>query len=413
MRSASCIEVSPRRRLLMLSLLAGATLSVGGCSGGSDEAAPSEPPKPGQSVSEAARALVNAGLVGGAVSWVDTDPAASASAVAGVRCLGTSNAISLNDVFDIGSNMKAMTAMVIASVVAQGRLTFETRIAQALPALSEVMRPEYAQVTLEHLLNHQGGVLPFQGQSDDETQFFAALQADEGAMPETPIGRRRYFAAWLVQQAPAEGVRPGLDFLYSNAGYALAAAMVEAVTGETFESIFEAQIVGLLGVAGQWRTPAESPTSRTSVQPCGHEGAPPTLNVYVPSSEIIEADPWVRVLAPSGNWVCTVDAYARWLRWHLLALQGASTPLPGGYLVRLQRLVPDAYAMGWACKQVGQERLLMHTGSNPGFMAEVALALSGRYAVSCFCNNEDDSSGWVFQRLDQALGEVLRRYRRS
>lgn len=67
--------------------------------------------------------------------------------------------------------------------------------------------------------------------------FIAEVEADTNVLPDTMLGRRAYFARWLLAQAPVVGVTPGRDFHYSNAGYVLVAAMVEARTGKAFEAV--------------------------------------------------------------------------------------------------------------------------------------------------------------------------------
>lgn len=399
-------HVSLGRRSLMLSLLASATLAA--CGGSGD---PPDPRQQGKTVDEAAAAAVSSGgLVGAAMAHVGVDAESSAVAVAGVRRLGGSDKIASDDTFNIGSNTKAMSAMVIASLVDQGRLAWDTRIVEALPDVLPGLRSEFAGVTLEQLLNHRGGMLAFNGSADDEARFLAALAADTGAIPETLTGRRRYFATWLVQQAPPTGVVPGRDFFYSNAGYALAATMVEALTGQSFETHFDMQLVSALAIGGRWRMPSEVPAT----QPAGHEGPKGAVQIHVPSEEDLATEPWLRVIAPAGYWACSAADYARWLRWHLLALGGRATPLPTGYVQRLSALTASNYAMGWSCDAVEGRQLLSHTGHTAGFMCEAVVDQAGLQAAFGLTNTghvADDLSSWVLSLLDRELAEVYRYYR--
>lgn len=389
------------RRALLLSALVGPVLAA--CGGGTDE--PEGEATPGKPVDDSARSAVAQGLVGVAIGHVA--PSRSQLAVAGRRRLGAAGPVLREDVFNIGSNTKAMTSAVVAGLVEQGRVAWTTTLAQAWPALAPAMRAEYAAVTLEQLLNHRGGLPPFNGSAGDEERFLAALAQDTQAPPGTLEGRRRYFTAWLLRQTPPEGVVPGRDFLYSNAGYAVAAAMLESVTGRRFEMLFDELLVRPAGLAGAWRMPSEVPAD----QPAGHEGPKDALQVYVPDALALDTEPWLRVLAPAGFWACPASGYAAWLRWHLQALQGHTTPLPRGYVQRLRALGDTEYAMGWGCALIEGRRVLAHTGHEPGFMAEAVVDQAGERAVFGLTNTGHMAAdgSWVLSLLDRELAEVYRR----
>ena len=82
----------------------------------------------------------------------------AAIGVAGVRTAGQPALVEHDDRFHIGSCTKAMTATVAAVLVEEGRLSWDTPLGTALRDLGRGLRPGYADVTLEKLLRHQGGV---------------------------------------------------------------------------------------------------------------------------------------------------------------------------------------------------------------------------------------------------------------
>jgi CubicO group peptidase (beta-lactamase class C family) len=172
-----------------------------------------------------------------------------------LRRLGQSAPLQSTDLMCIGSNTKAMSACVIARLVADGRVRWDTTILDALPDLAGELRGEYATVTLAHLLDHKGGMLAFTGMEGDEERFLADLSARNETLPDTLSGRRRFFARWLVSQAVPAGVTPTRDFHYSNAGYALAACMLETLTARSFEAHFEEYMVQQLGRSGHVAAP--------------------------------------------------------------------------------------------------------------------------------------------------------------
>jgi CubicO group peptidase (beta-lactamase class C family) len=78
--------------------------------------------------------------------------------VTGVRKAGADVAVAADDLWHLGSDTKAMTAVVIAKLVEQGKLTWDTTIEAVLPKPVANARPEFGGVTLLQLLSHRAGL---------------------------------------------------------------------------------------------------------------------------------------------------------------------------------------------------------------------------------------------------------------
>lgn len=379
----------PFARLLALSL---ATLLTA-CGGSSSPA--SQAPA---AVQKAADDAVARGLVGVVIYHLSgTDTSA---ARAGVRQAGSATPIQPGDAFLIGSTTKAMTAALAARLVEQGRIAWTTTVAEALPDLADGMRPEYRSVTLAQLLDHRGGVLAMNNAADTG-RFEAVLAGSTAPLPTTLAGRERYFAAWLLAQAPV--VTPGQGFAYSNGGYVLAALMLQARTGRSFAELFEQELARPLGLTVSWTSDNLSFSNR----PVGHTGPRAKLSVQTP----VDADSagWLDVLRPGGvGTTITPDSYATWIGWHLRALQGTTTPLASGYVRRLQALKAGDYALGWIAADVDGRAVLAHDGEYRGFSSMVAVDARGRSASFGFTNTEADDGQWTLAAMNQALLDVER-----
>ena len=123
-----------RRRWLAA---AGLGTLVTACGGGSDDGADALLER----LQSQASKLVSQGVVGAATGW--TDSTRAQVAVAGLRRLGGTAALERGDVMAIGSNTKAMTACVAASVVDQGLLRWDSTLAQTLSGLAREALPAY------------------------------------------------------------------------------------------------------------------------------------------------------------------------------------------------------------------------------------------------------------------------------
>ncbi len=76
----------------------------------------------------------------------------------GVRRTDRPGKVTVDDRWHLGSCTKSMTAVVIARLVEQGRLSLNTTLIQGFPEFSGLMKPPYRTVTLAMLLNHRAGL---------------------------------------------------------------------------------------------------------------------------------------------------------------------------------------------------------------------------------------------------------------
>lgn len=345
-----------------------------------------------------ASALVTEGLVGTAVGWADVREVRTA--VAGERRLGGRALLEPGDLMAIGSNTKAMTACVAASVVDEGRLRWDSTLAQVLPDLAREALPAYRQVTLCDLLEHRAGVMAFTAPVDvDLFEQQAGMEVLTGL--QQPAEAEAFFLRWLLRQPPiaATGVLPG--YAYSNAGYALAARMLRAATGLGWADLLQQRVARPLGLA----LFAGAPQRFASNQPMGHgmQGGQLLPQPLAEGEERV----WFDILDPAGAVSLAVQDDARWLQWHLKALQGEATPLPKSYVRALRELgtAPvDRYVLGWVAQTQAGTGWLLHTGQDEGFQAVSLVALDGSRAGLAHSNTATDDS---LVRLFEAVTGLL------
>ncbi len=325
---------------------------------------------------ERAEAAVAGGLVGAVYASQHTSAEKLYLGVAGKAALGGA-ALKGDEPFQLASMSKSMTAALIAHWVDAGRLRWDSRPADVMPELKGTQHAAYAQVTLAQLLGHRGGVVPL-NTVEALADFQAVLATHEGPLPDTDVARRRFVVGWVMAQAPAG--QPGQDFVYSNAGYTVAGAMLEAATGQDFDTLMR-QWAKPVGLDLQLQRPANAPV--------GHEGtAPGRLQPY--AGFPAELQPWVDTIKPSGEVWMTPAGYGRWLAEHQRALQGKGHGLPASYVQRLRELVPGEYALGWQAGPVNGRASLSHGGADKGFMSDVVLAQDGRSAYFALTNTFGD-----------------------
>ena len=393
-----------RRRFLAALGIAPACLSglLTGCGAGDDDP-PSGPA--GISAQEAANAAVAQGIVGALCQYIDGKASQPPQlGTAGFRRLGQASSVQATDPFAIGSTTKAMTAALAARLVDSGRLQWESTLEQMLPALAAGMRPVYRTVTLRQLLAHRSGLMAFQGNADVQ----ALVNGLDGDIPDDVAMQRQLFARWVLSQAPIAGIRPGIDYAYSNGGYTVVGAILEAQTGQRYEDLFTAQLARPLGMQSPWR----DPFTGDSLPVAGHFGSPGKLTAYQLSDPLSSI--FTHLLAPAGTSLHLSAAdYGLWLQWHMRAMAGQSTPLPASYLGALRAAQDEEYLMGWIARKRVATPMLAHDGSTLGFQSLAWVDLDGQGAGHLWANCAEGGGGpWVSTALIGLMERMRRHYRR-
>jgi len=377
-----------RARLLLAALL----LLGGGCrAGGEADASAGSPvsaPADTGLTSLLDRVRREHGLPAVAAAVVRSDTVLELAA-AGVRRLGAPDRVTVDDRFHVGSNAKAMTATLLAILVEEGRLAWTTRPADVLPELGDSIHPAYRNVTLEQLLAHRAGVPAFT--SGFATAFLPDSVYERGGR--TPAQWRRTFALHVLRSEPEAA--PGTRFLYSNAGYSVAAAMAEAVTGEPWEDLLRARVLRPLGISAGYGWPAAADPA----QPWGHwrkwlRG----LRPHDPADDYrLEA-----FLAPAGDVHLSVTDYARFLQEHLRGLRGRDGLLRAATVRRLHAPTGD-YALGWRVQPLAGVRSSAHEGSAGTFHAIAVVQPERDLAVAVFANAGGEEAAEANRALARQL----------
>ena len=144
----------------------------------------------------------------------------------GIRKWGDPTPVTTNDVFHIGSCTKSMTATLTAMLIEEGKLRWDTTIAEIFPELRGKMDKQYEAVTVEQLLHHRGGV-----PGAPPAAAWKRAWEEIG----TPTQQRREFIEAVLRQPPEAA--PGTKMIYSNQGYAIVGAMLEKITGQDYETL--------------------------------------------------------------------------------------------------------------------------------------------------------------------------------
>jgi CubicO group peptidase (beta-lactamase class C family) len=155
----------------------------------------------------------------------------------GFRKADSTDKVTEEDYFFIGSCSKSILACIAAKLVEEGKITWDTGFFDLYPELKVGANPAYSSITLENLLQCQAGIQPFTSGTE------AYPQADPSENPQI------VFFKYLLGKEPSSQKENGrFAFLYSNASYSLAGAMLEKASGMNWENLLDTYIEGEIGI---------------------------------------------------------------------------------------------------------------------------------------------------------------------
>ncbi len=270
---------------------------------------------------------------------------------AGVRKAGTSVAMTDKDLVHLGSCGKAMTSTMIATLVAEGKLSWDTKLIEAIPELKNKIHTDYHKITLWQLLTHRAGI------PSDPIDWYA--YADKNI-------KDRRFSILKDNIILAPAYTDG-EFHYSNYGYVVAACMAEHITGLSWEVLMRERLFKPLGMStAGFGDPVKN---KSTDQPWGHKKSW-FGNKWKPSRKY-----YGEVISPAGRAHCSVEDWAKFIS---LQLPGENTILDRKILNKL--IEPNGvYAGGWVVFQESEQPwakgiVLVHGGSNEIWYASVMVA---------------------------------------
>ena len=315
-----------------------------------------------------------------------------ATGVAGLRVKGAPEKATIDDLWHLGSCTKSMTATLCARLVEDGKLRFTTTLGQVFPERAAKMAKGWQDVTLEELLTHRSGA-PTDLSRDG---LWGRLWAHTGSPTEMRLALLDGVTAHEPEQAP------GSKYVYSNAGFSMAGAMAERVTGKAWEDLIEARLFQPLGITtAGFGAPGHA---NAHDEPWGHrvDGTPVAPG---PGAD----NP--RAIGPAGIVHMSILDWAKYVGLHLEAGEGKPRLLSAASFATLQTPPKGfEYAMGWirTSRPWGGGEVLTHNGSNTMWFCVTWIAPKADLAVLVCSNRGGDEAAKATDEVASALiGDAL------
>jgi CubicO group peptidase (beta-lactamase class C family) len=300
----------------------------------------------------------------------------------GIRKTGDSAPFLTTDLVHLGSDTKAMTALLIGQLIDKKQLAFDTTMRELFPEFADSMNPAMAGVTVRNLLDHGAG---FPHDLD-----WWALNGTGLPLP----AQRRLAVKQALSAAPAHPIG---GFFYSNVSFVLLGAIIEAKTGLPWEKVIQRDIFQPLNMTSAgFGVPG---TRGTVDQPWGH---------VLENGELkpVQTDN-APVLGPAGRVHCSISDWAKFIAEILHAAQGHPTLISPATFKTLTNPPPGhEYAGGWiiASRPWAGGRALTHSGSNNTWYCTVWIAPNKDFAVLVATNSGAAS---VAEAVDKAIGLLI------
>lgn len=298
--------------------------------------------------------------------------------------------VTRDTLFQIASNTKTMTGVLIMQLVEEGKLDLDEPVKRYLPELELADNATAEEVTTRQLLNHTGG-------------WVGDLFADTGDGDDA-------LARYVTQVKTMPQITAlGSMWHYNNAAFGIAGRVVEVLTGQSFEAAMRERLFKPLEMTHSNFFAHDAILERHCV---GHyQDADGCLRV---------SKPWAfaRAVGPIGRVNSSVRDMLRYARLHL---EGGLGIISDALVKHMQEVtakgqLDDKFGVTWWLRDLFDDagkpvRMILHGGAANGQMSAFWLIPSLQFAC-CILTNSDkgsflhrDLSSFVQQTLGLSVPE--------
>ena len=290
-------------------------------------------------------------------------------------------AVPLTDqhVFHIASVTKMFTAAMVLKLDQDNRLSLDDPLARYMPDF-----PNAAGITIRQLLGHTAGISDRTSPADVQPGF-SRRDVDMATL-----------ATEIAKRPPS--FAPGTSQAYSNSGYILLGAVIEAVTGTPWHVAIQEELLSPLGIDTTTYGIASSVipgrvTGYTRDSPNGAYRNAPYISMTIPAS--------------AGALVSTVDDLHRWMR----ALTAGRVISSASYQQMITPAAPagittaDRYGFGMNNWRVRGEQMIGHSGQINGFTSILAYLPAQDITIIALANDDSfDALTFGYRLAGIAIG---------
>ena len=324
-----------------------------------------------------------------------------ASGAIGVRKFGDPTLVTIEDSFHLGSCTKAMTATLAARIVERGEISWATTVKEALSLQNVDSALE--NITLLELMSHNAG-MPASLKNQPPGLWKYLYYNNTWQKGAKGRADRLKVAELLFSATPAQAVG---SYKYSNAGFMIAGAMLEAATDTEWEDLMRTELFKPLGMKNCGFGPAARPDKVD--QPWPHKLGNDKPLLVTPLIRAPESWDNPRSLGPAGTVSCTISDWAKFGQLHL-GDGGDYISTESMSKLHEVRNASARSALGWFSykRSWSGGTALTHTGSNLFNFAIVWISPTKKKGVMVATNIGDGKTrGKIFKILDGVVWQLI------
>jgi CubicO group peptidase (beta-lactamase class C family) len=322
----------------------------------------------------------------GLAAMVTVDGQVVASAVDGERKVDSGVELEIDDRWHLGAIAQSITATMIARLVESGQLSWSTTVGECFPEAQ--IHDDWKPVTFKELLTNTAGA---------PANFPIGIWLEKPALgPECTLARRKAVLDVLAEK-PVHP--PGEKYEYSNVGYTIAAAMVEKITGQTWDGLVRREVFDPLSLTGTGFGPPKSP-DESLPQPRGHRPLPGSKLAV---GDDVDNTP---IIGPAGGVHMSLADLSAFGTEHLRGDRGTGKLLSAETYKLLHAPTLGQYACGWVRNQPGTAipyTVYWHNGTNTLWYALVVFIPEKNMVVAVTSNDGDttqaEDAAWKIVRF--------------
>jgi len=298
----------------------------------------------------------------------------------------TNEPLSQESCFDINSISKSFSTLIIMQLVEEGLLTLDKYLVSIFPELKGSIHADYKDVTVRDFIKHQSGL------SRNGRHISTSLRPSfEGTLKE----KREQFTLWILRHK-AE-TKKG-EYSYSNAGFVVVGAVIERITGNSYENEIAERIfkpLGLKSAGFGW------PVENTIESTYGH------LRENGSVVPVRYADWYLYGIAnPAGGIHMSITDISTYTREHLKGLSGKSKLLTIENF-KLMHKIDGACGLGWYNSLLPSYPGSEVGGTDDGYRSEIFLPAQKDIGISILMNLNHRNEWLVGKAIELA---ILKRY---
>lgn len=287
-----------------------------------------------------------------------------------------------SDIFELASISKQFTAMMVMICKEKGMLNYDDLVEKYLDI-------PYEGISIRNLLTHTSGLPDYQKVMDENWDKLKVAGNTE-------------IMEYLNKYKPKILFSPGDEYKYSNTGYVLLASIVEKVTGKDFVEMSKKWIFGPLKMEN---TLIRSNDEKKELDNLAFGHKKDSLDRFVNANKFLSSDYtiWLGNRKGPGRVSSNVFDLLLWdqaLFTEKLVSKKTMEEAFSPYILNDKTL--SYYGFGWRLNKDSKNKIVTHSGSNPGYKTRIVRLLDKRKTILILSNND-----FLLDEIEEELSTSL------